>query len=112
MSREQLFAGESQVFGGLSNESELSRLCPKEFNRNNPWSNYAKKFLYHGGGANNWKWKSGDTATRVHQYECFKGLLTSFSLPHQVKLAVAGWMLSEMLSEVPEHIPHEETKKT
>ena len=60
----------------------------------------------------NWKWKSAETATRRHQRGCFSGLLGTFGLPHQDKTAVAGWMLSEMLSEVPEHVPKEETAKS
>jgi hypothetical protein len=37
------------------------------------------------------------------QFSCFRGLLGSFCLPHEGKEAVAGWMLSEMLTEVPVH---------
>ena len=36
---------------------------------------------------------------------CFQGVLGTFGLRHEDKEAVAGWMLSEMLAEVPEYIP-------
>lgn len=108
MSNKQLFAGQPELLGGLTNEVELAILCPEEFKNNNPWSDYAMKLFYHGGNIANWKWKSDDTATRRHQRGCFSGLLGTFALPHQDKTAVAGWMLSEMLSEVPEHVPYEE----
>lgn len=112
MSNERLFAGNPKIFGGLTNEDELARLCPKEFQDNNSWSDYAMKLFFRGGNIANWKWKSEETATRRHQRGCFSGLLGTFGLSHGDKTAVAGWMLSEMLSEVPEYVQNEETAKT
>ena len=97
-----LFAGQPQVLGGLSNEDELARACPVEFKNRNPWSNYAMRLFYSGGNIANWKWKSNDEAERSRQMGCLHGLLGTFGLPHEDKGAVAGWMLSEMLAEVPE----------
>jgi hypothetical protein len=111
MSNERLFAGQPGILGGLSNEDELAGLCPEEFKNKNPWSDYAMKLFYRGGNIANWKWKSNYGSARRHQRGCFSGLLGTFSLPYQAKTAVAGWMLSEMLSEVPEYVPDEETKK-
>jgi hypothetical protein len=112
MSNERLFAGHPGILGGLSNEDELAKLCPKEFEKNNPWSDYAMKLFFCGGNIANWKWKTDDTVTRRHQRDCFSGLLGTFELSHNDKTAVAGWMLSEMLAEVPAYVPNEETAKS
>ncbi len=109
MSNAVLFAGNPAPLGGLTNEDELAELCPDEFKNNNPWSSYAMKLFYSGGNVANWNWKSDNDTVRKHQLGCFIGLLGTFGLSHQDKESVAGWMLSEMLTEVPEHIPVEET---
>ena len=101
----RLFAGQPEPFGGLSNENELTKACPPEFKTDNPWSDYAMKLFYQGGNLANWKWKSGDHAERGRQKACFTGFLGTFGVPHEDKEAVAGWMLSEMLTEVPEYVP-------
>lgn len=100
-----LFTGQPQPLGGLSNEDELAKACPDEFRSDNPWSDYAMKIFFEGGSTANWKWKSDDKAERNRQIGCFQSVLGTFSLPHEDKEAVAGWMLSEILTEVPEHIP-------
>jgi len=107
MSQEILFAGEPEMFGGLTNENELSKECPEEFKQNNPWSDYAMKLFFSGGNIKNWKWKSDDDEVKGRQFACFCGLLGTFGLPHGYKKAIVGWMLSEMLQEVPEHIAEE-----
>jgi hypothetical protein len=112
MSNEKLFAGKPEMLGGLTNEDELAGLCPEEFKKKNSWSDYAMTLFYRGGNIANWKWKSDDDTLRKHQRGCFSGLLGTFGLRHQDKQSVAGWMLSEMLSEVPEHIPSEETSNS
>jgi hypothetical protein len=99
-----LFAGKPEMLGGLTNEKELAKKCPKEFQQDNPWSNYAMKLFYNGGNIKNWKWKSDDDGIKEKQFACFYGLLGTFGLRHEDKKAIAGWMLSEMLQEVPEHI--------
>lgn len=101
---EQLFSGEPQPFGSLSNEVELSEICPIDFRKDNPWSKVAKSIL-HSRAVNDishWQWKAGEEETRVQQKRCFHALLQTFELSYENKLAVAGWMLSEMLVEVPE----------
>ncbi len=101
MSNDKLFAGEPGFFGGLSNETELAELCPAGFKTDNPWSDYASRLFSMGGSSRNWKWKSDDGDVCKRQMGCLHGLLGTFELSHQDKLAVAGWMLSEMLAEVP-----------
>jgi hypothetical protein len=104
----KLFEGNPGFLGGLSNESELARSCPEEFKKQNPWSEYADKIFYMGGSIKNWEWKTDDQDVRKKQIECFKGLLGTFGLRTEDKSAVAGWMLSEMLKEVPEYVGHPE----
>lgn len=101
----ELFSGKPSPFGGLSNERELVKICPEDFKNNwtsNKWCNYASKLFFSGGSIKNWKWKTIDTADREIQLRCFYGLLGTFGIPHESKEAVAGWMLSEMLEELPE----------
>jgi hypothetical protein len=100
----KLFAGKPEMLGGLSNEDELAKLCPGEFKRDNPWSDYSRKVFFLGANISNWKWKSANPNIRKHQHACWYGLLGTFGLSRENKEAVAGWMLSEMLSEVPQHI--------
>jgi hypothetical protein len=98
--KEDLFSGKPGL--GLSNERELAKICPKEFWEDSPWSAYAMKLFYNGGDIGNWKWKTGDESRQDKQFACFQALLGTFRLSHEDKEAVAGWMLSEMLTEVPE----------
>lgn len=107
MTNSRLFSGETFIFGGLSNEEEFVLQCPPAFlkNTNNDWSRASMAIFYNGGNISHWKWKSSDPETRLKQMACFRGLLGTFGIKHEHKEAVAGWMLSEMLEEVPEHIP-------
>lgn len=99
-----LFEGTPAPMGGLSNEDALVRACPEEFKRDNPWSDLASKVFFLGVDASKWKFKSTDKDEKRKQMLCFRGLLETFGIAHQDKEAVAGWMLSEMLAEVPEHV--------
>lgn len=101
-----LFIGKPELLGGLSNEQELAQACPEKFKDNNPWSTYAMKLFYMGGNIENWKWKSNDLAERSTQRNCFEGLLGSWDVRHEDKESIAGWMLSEMLTEVPVYVPN------
>ncbi len=101
---EKLFSGTPIAFGGLSNEKELAEICPDEFKKNNPWSTLAMNLFFEGGKIGHWKFKSSDRATCGRQLSCFSALLGTFDIPHEDKEAVAGWMLSEMLQELPEYI--------
>ena len=104
---ELLFSGTPQPFGGLSNEKELVDACPLEFRGCNVWSSYTRRLFLEGGGNVNWKWASEDEEERKRQAACFCGIFGSMSLGLNDKMALAGWMLSHMLSEVPEVIPCE-----
>ena len=101
-----LFKGDAGFLGGLSNEKELTKQCPNSFKENNPWSDYAMKLFFNGGNLKNWKYKDLNKKAQTKQFSCFKGLLSTFGIPHEDKEAVAGWMLSEMLTEVPEYLSH------
>lgn len=99
----QLFAGQPGLLGGLSNEEELAGACPSEFRKYNPWSEYAMQLFYRGADISDWKWKSENESERKWQSLCFNALLATFGVSHRDKEVVAGWMLSEMLTEVPVH---------
>lgn len=99
-----LFSGEPRSSGGLSNEQELAKICPAQFRSDNPWSDYAMRLFSLGGNIANWKWKSIDALEKRRQRACFKALLGTSDLTLEDKMAVAGWMLFEMLIEVPEHV--------
>lgn len=101
---DMLFAGDPMPMGGLSNEDALVRACPEEFRRGNPWCDYTSKLFFHGADISNWQFKSSDREEKKRQMSCLRGLLETFGIGHNQKEAVAGWMLSRMLSEVPEHI--------
>jgi len=106
MADSKLFSGRIEPMGGLSNENELAKECPADFkNSHNPWTNYACHLFFEGANIGNWKWKSTDKKEKSKQLKFLHGLLSGFGLGHAEKEAVAGWMLSEMLSEVPEHVP-------
>lgn len=100
----ELFSGHPLPFGGLSNEEDLVKKCPEDFKRRNTWSAYAMELFYRGGNIANWKWKSEDQNQQHHQLGCFRGLLRTYNIEHEEKEAVAGWMLSEMLMEVPQYV--------
>jgi hypothetical protein len=102
VTKEDLFIGEYEPLGGLSNEHDLARICPDDFkNMHNPWSGYAANLFCSGGNIKDWKWKSLDIEKQRQQLSCLRGVLSGFDLDHMDKIALAGWMLSEMLSEVP-----------
>lgn len=101
----QLFAGQPNPRTGLSNEDDLARLCPPQFlEKGNPWANYAGNAAIFPANKNAWKWKSRDPQEQKHQLECFESVLDG---PHHdhlkmtVRSGIAGWMLSEMLEELP-----------
>ena len=100
-----LFEGEAGLLGGLSNEEDLVKQCPDSFKENNSWSDYASKLFFSGGTIGNWKYKDTEKEKQIKQFSCFKGLLSTFGIPHEDKEAIAGWMLSEMLVEVPKYVP-------
>jgi hypothetical protein len=100
-----LFAGQPSETEGLSNEDVLVALCPEQFKVENEWSIYAMMLYFQGGQITQWSWKSNDLATKQHQLACFKSVLQTFGLRHIEREAIAGWMLSEMLTVCPEYEP-------
>jgi hypothetical protein len=100
--KEDLFKGIPLPLGGLSNELDLVSICPDEFRySNNRWSRYAAELFYNGGSIDDWKWKAFDIEDQSKQFSCLEGVLSGFGLHHEDKIAVAGWMLSEMIFEIP-----------
>lgn len=96
-----LFSGDPSGFGGLSNERDLAKSCPQKFRDRNEWSEYASRIFFSGASTKEWKCKTSNDEEKRKQMACFRALLSGFGLSHEDKEAVAGWMLSEMLTEVP-----------
>lgn len=107
VSKEDLFKGEQEEFGGLGNESDLLEICPAEFKKNhyNKWVKYAEAMYCYGADVSDWKWKSDHEKEREKQWSCLQAILKSPDLSQNDKNALAAWMLSEMLLEVPKYLP-------
>ena len=99
-----LFAGRVLPHGGLSNEAELIIDCPREFRQDNDWSVFIRMMYTAGADRSGWKWKSRSKTEKKKQFICFGALLKARIMPED-RVAVAAWMLSEMLVEVPVHSP-------
>lgn len=100
--KDQLFSGTVNIIGCLSNEHELVKHIPKEFRDwNNPWCRHSMDIFFRGGNTKDWKWRSSDQQVRNQQLRCWKAALSSFETKHEDKVALVGWMLSKMLTEVP-----------
>ncbi len=103
MNQSSLFSGELLRPGGLSNESQLVIACPQEFfEPGNPWSSCANSYILQGRSTmRGWKWKTNDQKVRIQQALCLEEMVCGSSLDREYRQAIAGWMLSEMLREVP-----------
>ncbi len=109
MTNTQLFVGQPQTLGGLSNERDLAELCPEKFKGTTDWSRLASWVILQDEDYDKWDWVSDDRTIRKHQLDCLSGLLGSSKLKDQDIEAVAGWMLSEILAAVPCYLPAEES---
>ncbi len=98
-----LFSGKISPFGGLSNEKQLFQACPSEFRdwQYNEFCKYAESIFFSGASYKNWSWKTQDAIEQLKQLTILRALLRSFESKHEHKIAIAGWMLSEILNEVP-----------
>ena len=105
------FNGKPKLFDGVTNERDLAKICPPQFQRDNPWSDYASRIFF-GGVSNisNWKWRDDSKEIQSQKGACFSALLSGSRLKHEDKEAIAGWMLSEMLLEVPAYIAPKKKK--
>lgn len=108
-----LFAGEPNKSGRLSNEAELVKECPKKFlvdkdRRSRNWNMWVWYVLFlfspHSHRIDvtqNWEWKSDSEEERKRQMRCLFAIRCSFGINPYQRLAILGWMLSEMLLRVP-----------
>ena len=108
MSQEHLFSGIFCIDGGLTNDDMgyLSEKSPTGFgDSSNEWTKYAFKVIIEGGASiENWEWKSDDELIKQKQLKYFRAICLSPRECSQRHWAIAGWMLSEMLINVPEYI--------
>lgn len=112
MTPNQLFAQMPGTTGAPSID-ELFKQCPAQFKRtDNPWKAFATKMRRGGGHVNGTGWnpKSKDPAL-VERQIAWVLVLGAYGKTDRTPLgelrhdAIAGWMLSEMLAEVPEYVP-------
>ncbi len=82
-------------------KKSLQEFVRKNLEGSSPWKKYASRIFFRGCKTGNWKWKPNSNIVRENQMNCLNGILSGFELSHQDKESVAGWMLSEMLEEVP-----------
>ncbi len=89
------------VYGGISNQQELVKVCPEEFkNTDNAWRKFAQMVCSHGARCKDWKWKFGKES--VEKIPWLTTLIKNTGgLSDEEVLDLAAWMLSEMLSEIP-----------
>ena len=96
------FVGKALPFGGTSADHELDAALPDE-HLSGEWSDFAQKLFFEGSdGVNSWPFVDDDAEVVQQKLNLLRGLLGSFELDHERKMAVGGWMLSEMLATVPE----------
>jgi len=104
MTPSMLFSGKISL-SGLSNAKELPGECPQEFLKKNPWSDYIRQLLARGAIFDNWEWESSDPEKQNHWHSYPSALINTTDLSCEERVAVGGWMLSEMLSRVPKWLP-------
>jgi hypothetical protein len=114
MNEPWLFEGK-WLNGRLTNEISLIRDCPLEFQTPiNPWTDYVLTLFKNGGGMfTNWEWQRFYANERANEAEkskrqrCFADMFrtSNSSFPPAKRATVLGWMLSEMLVEVPVYKP-------
>jgi len=113
MPEKNIFVVGCSPFGGQTNVKELAELCPQEFKeRSNLWKGHAiwlkckdDSYIYY--LARDWVWKSEDRSVRSRQLSCLLNLVNTKNdmISRNDISAVVGWMLSEMLNEVPNIVP-------
>lgn len=88
--------------------SGLYNSCPEQFKRQNEWSEYVKIFIYMRPDSreiinqiNNWFWRSDLNADRSKQKQHFFAVLGAEDVLLPEKLAVLGYLLSQMLRKCP-----------
>ena len=71
---------------------------------NNQWLRYIKDVFLRDFNTSGWKWKSENKEVQKMQLNFFSIIFMASRLPLERRVAIAGWMLSEMLKEVPKSI--------
>ncbi len=87
-------------WGWQTNVSKLQDYYLRKFRIENDWSKAAMKLSGPTYPAS-WKWKQIDPVVRQRCYIGLMSIISSFWLSREDKAAIAGWILSEILHEVP-----------
>ena len=99
------FSGTTGDFGALSNAVGLLMLCPDKFKLfSNPWNILAFQVLTLGADMKDWDFKSPGREVAVKQLSLLRAVRRTPALSADGRVALAGWMLSEMLTEVPVYV--------
>lgn len=85
--------------------------CPEEFKKDNPWSRYARWFIFMRGDVNtdSWNWSEGVALSRsrdriIHgrmKYLCGTAVMQYTNFTLRQKISIVCWMMYESLDEVP-----------
>jgi hypothetical protein len=93
------------LFGGKINLLDMNqalRDCPAEFKNGSDWSTYVGKCI-NGLHTADWKWKIPSGDERGIWLGRLAFLLYSPKFRIEDRICIGGWMLSEMLKEIPEY---------
>ena len=92
-------------------EEALRQQCPppRFFEVHNPWVIVATKVYVQGAVIEEWKWRKISPYDRSMVFGLFHLLGSSKTLEPQIKCAIGGWILSDLLEEIPVHIPVQKT---
>jgi hypothetical protein len=100
MTVQEVFATDSRC-GWQINALAIAESCPIEFFADgNAWAASAAR-LYGTFSSDSWKWKVIDPSIQERLILSILCLLSSIWIDKEKKLAIAGWMLSDMLHEAP-----------
>jgi hypothetical protein len=86
---------------------ELVDVCPAEFRRDNKWSNFAVKLFVtmraddRASDHRQWEWQLDPGPELERRFARFREVCRNVNLPPDEHKAVAGWMLHELLFDVP-----------
>ena len=96
------------AFGGIPNYDEAMKACPSEFIRewsDNPWYDLAEKIFFFGSKKEElckFKFRATSQEEVDMMWAYFRTWLGSYRPKHEDKIAVCGWLLSLMLTELPQ----------
>ena len=84
-------------------ETNLRSVCPRSFQTDkNPWTAFVPA-LYFSFNSSNWSWRAKCANIQKEQLSFFQNILFECDVSPNIREPIAGWLLSIMLEEIPEH---------